>query len=84
MKGRIIVYSIVGCPFCIRAKGYLDQLGLQYMDVNVEKNSAARQNLIAMTGKKTVPQVFFNERHIGGWDNLSNMVSILGETFLNF
>ena len=76
MKGRIVVFSILGCPFCIRAKGYLDQLGLQYIDVNLDKNSEARQKVIELTGKKTVPQVFFNDKHIGGWDNLSNLVSI--------
>jgi len=77
MKGRIIVFSILGCPFCIRAKGYLDQLGLHYIDVNLDKNGAARQHVIDLTGKKTVPQIFFNERHIGGWDDLSKMVIIL-------
>ncbi|XP_057314242.1 uncharacterized protein LOC130655492 isoform X2 [Hydractinia symbiolongicarpus] len=73
MKGRILVYSIVGCPFCIRAKGYLEQLGLPYIDVNLDKNSAARQFVIERTGKKTVPQIFFNELHIGGWDDLNKM-----------
>ena len=81
MKGRIVVFSILGCPSCIRAKGYLDQLGLQYIDVNLDKNSEARQKVIELTGKKTVPQVFFNDKHIGGWDNLSNLVSI---SFLAF
>ena len=76
MKGRIIVFSILGCPSCIRTKRYLDQLGLQYIDVNLDKNSEARQKVIELTGKKTVPQVFFNDKHIGGWDNLSNLVSI--------
>ncbi|XP_066914588.1 uncharacterized protein [Clytia hemisphaerica] len=73
MKGRIIVFSILGCPFCIKCKGYLDQLGLNYIDVNLDKNSLARQKVIEMTGQKTVPQVFFNERHVGGWDNLSKL-----------
>lgn len=83
MKGRIVVFSILGCPFCIRAKGYLDQLGLQYIDVNLDKNSEARQKVIELTGKKTVPQVFFNEKHIGGWDNFSNLVSISIFLWLN-
>ena len=75
MKGKVVVFSIVGCPFCIRAKGYLDQLGLQYVDINVDKNMEARQYVIERTGKKTVPQIFFNEHHVGGWDDLSKLVS---------
>ena len=70
MKGRIVVFSILGCPSCIRAKGYLDQLGLQYIDVKLDKNSEAIQKFIKLTGKKTVPQVFFNDKHIGGLENL--------------
>lgn len=84
MKGRIVIFSILGCPFCIRAKGYLDQLGLQYIDVNLDKNSEARQKVIDLTGKKTVPQIFFNEKLIGGWDDLSNLVSFFFLVFLKF
>lgn len=84
MKGRIIVFSILGCPFCIKCKGYLDQLGLNYIDVNLDKNSLARQKVIEMTGQKTVPQVFFNERHVGGWDNLSKLVRLISLEIVTF
>ena len=73
MKGQIVVYSIIGCPYCLRAKGYLDQLGLTYIDINLDKNPVARQDLVAL-GKKTVPQIYFNEIHVGGWDDISKIV----------
>ena len=75
MKGRIIVYSIVGCPFCIRAKGRLEELGLTFSDINLDSNAAARQQLIERTGKKTVPQIFFNATHVGGFNELNKLVS---------
>lgn len=75
MKGRIIIFSVIGCPFCIRTKSYLEQLGLSFIDVNLDKNCAARQLVIERTGKKTVPQIFFNEIYIGSWGDLNKLVS---------
>ena len=75
MKGNIVVFSIVGCPFCIQAKGYLDEHSLPYIDINLDGNQSARQALIEITGKKTVPQIFFNDVHLGGWDDLKKLVN---------
>lgn len=74
MKGNIIVFSIVGCPFCIKAKALLDQRSLPYIDIKVDKNTTARNKLIEITGVKTVPQIFFNEQYVGGFDDLNKLV----------
>lgn len=75
MKGRVTVYSITGCPFCIKAKGLLEERQLEYTDVNVDRIPTARTWLIEKTGKKTVPQIFFNAQHVGGLDDLSALNS---------
>ena len=75
MRGRIIVYSLIGCPSCIRAKGLLKDRGLPYVNINLESSSRARQDMMERTGEKTVPQIFFNAFHIGGLIDYENLVS---------
>ncbi len=76
LKGEIAVFSIIGCPYCIRAKGKLEELGLQYVDINLDRQRSARDIMIAKTGRKTVPQIFFNGKHVGGWSDLNSLVNV--------
>ncbi|XP_019618159.1 PREDICTED: uncharacterized protein LOC109465380 [Branchiostoma belcheri] len=73
LKGRVLVYSIVGCPHCIRAKNYLEQLGLPYTDVSLDKYPQIREEVRTRTGKNTVPQIFFNAVHVGGNEELQKL-----------
>ena len=75
LKGRIMVYSIVGCPHCMQAKNSLHELGLDYVDVSLETFPQCRAELKQRTGRNTVPQIFFNSIHIGGSDALQKLVS---------
>ena len=74
MKGRITIYSITGCPYCIRAKNKLSELKLEYVDINLDNHPSRREEMQEITGKKTVPQVFFNAKHIGGFSDLDALV----------
>ena len=74
LKGRVLVYSILGCPHCMRAKSSLQQLGIPYIDVSLDKYPHARQELQSYTSKRTVPQIFFNAKHIGGNEELQELV----------
>ena len=76
MKGRITVYSITGCPYCIQAKNELRELGLEYVDINLDVYKDRRSEMKQRTGRKTVPQIFFNARHIGGFGDFQALVSI--------
>ncbi|XP_071480608.1 uncharacterized protein, partial [Diadema antillarum] len=74
-KGQILVYSIVGCPHCKRAKQTLRGLSLPFSDVSLDSYAeSVRQELKERTGKRTVPQVFFNATHIGGNDDLQALI----------
>ena len=76
IQGRILVYSILGCPHCMRAKNTLMELGLPYSDVRLDVYpSEVREDLKRRTGKSTVPQIFFNGHHIGGNDDLQKLVT---------
>ena len=81
MKGRVTVYSITGCPFCIQAKNKLRELNLEYVDINLDVYINRRSEMKQRTGRKTVPQIFFNAKHIGGFGDFSSLVSVVREGF---
>jgi len=66
MKGRIVVYTLTGCPHCKRAKAKLKELGLEYSEVDVSIYKDRRDEMIERTGVHTLPQIFFNEVFVGG------------------
>ena len=75
LRGQIVVYSIVGCPHCLKAKSTLRDLKLTYADVSVDRFPArVREWLKERTGKSSVPQIFFNTQHIGGNEDLQKLV----------
>jgi glutaredoxin 3 len=68
---KIEIYSGDYCPFCQRAKGLLTQRGYVYTEYNVQLDSTKREEMmIRSVGARTIPQVFINGRHVGGYDAL--------------
>jgi len=68
---QVVVYSTGWCPYCERAKGLLERKGVAYQEIKVDENPAERAAMLARSGgRRTVPQIFFGERHIGGFDEL--------------
>ena len=59
------------CPYCVRAKALLEKRGVTAIEeVRVDLIPAERQRMIALTGRRTVPQIFIGETHVGGCDDL--------------
>ena len=59
------------CPYCIRAKQLLKQRGVEAIDeIRVDLNPSQRDEMIARTGRRTVPQIFIGETWVGGCDDL--------------
>jgi glutaredoxin 3 len=67
----ILVYTTGWCPFCMRAKALLERKGLKYREINVEDDPDLRAQMTQRTGRRTVPQIFIGETHVGGFDELS-------------
>ncbi|MEI8295989.1 MAG: glutaredoxin 3 [Alphaproteobacteria bacterium] len=64
---HIRIYTTTYCPYCVRAKLLLDKKGLTYQEIDVTNDPKLRQELVQMSGgRMTVPQIFFDERSIGG------------------
>lgn len=65
------MYTTQVCPYCVRAKALLKQRGVEIIDeVRVDLNPTERDAMIALTGRRTVPQIFIGETHVGGCDDL--------------
>lgn len=65
------MYTTQVCPYCIRAKSLLQQRGVTQIDeVRVDLDPAQRDHMMAVTGRRTVPQIFIGETHVGGCDDL--------------
>jgi glutaredoxin 3 len=68
---RITVYSGPSCPYCVRAKALLDKKGAKFEEINVRADAAKLDEMLKKTGgKRTIPQIFINDKHIGGCDEL--------------
>ncbi len=68
---KIEIYSKGWCPFCTRAKSLLDRLGLSYVEYNVESEEGRLEEMLTRAeGRRTVPQIFLDDRGIGGYTEL--------------
>jgi glutaredoxin len=70
LKGRVTVFSISGCPHCRRAKHHLSTHKVPYVEINLDVYPERRDEMVERTSRRTVPQVLFNAKHIGGADDL--------------
>jgi len=67
----ITIYSTPVCPYCVRAKKLLEEKGQPYTEIDVS-DADARAKLIELSGgRRTVPQIFIGNRHVGGYDDLA-------------
>lgn len=68
---RIEMYSTAVCPYCVAAKNLLKARGLSWEEIRVDADPAAREAMLSRSeGMRTVPQIFINDRHVGGYDEL--------------
>jgi glutaredoxin 3 len=67
---RIVVYRTAWCPYCDRAHALLEAKGVPFEEIDVEAKPEQREEMIRRSGRRTVPQIFIGERHIGGSDDL--------------
>jgi len=68
---KIEIYTKPLCPYCHRAKALLDSKGLSYEEFEVSTNQEHLQEMLERSGRRTVPQIFINDQHIGGSDDLA-------------
>ena len=71
MAANVEIYTWSRCPFCIRAKGLLNKKGVEYTEYCIDGDENARDKMkIRANGKSSLPQIFIDDRHIGGCDDI--------------
>lgn len=71
MATAIVMYESRICGFCMAAKRLLDQKGWEYEARVVDGNAELRSQMQELTGRTSVPQIFFGDTHVGGYDDLA-------------
>lgn len=70
MTAEVVLYTTSWCGFCARARRLFNEKGVPFIDIDVESVEGARDEMRARSGgRNTVPQVFIDGRHIGGYDD---------------
>ena len=72
---KAIVWSKDQCPFCVQAKALLESKGIEYEERNVSNNWTKEQLLEAVPGARTLPQIFLDEAHVGGFTELKKRLT---------
>jgi glutaredoxin 3 len=72
IMANVEIYTWSTCPFCIRAKSLLDRKGVAYTEYCIDGDEAARAKMSQRAhGRRSVPQIFINDQHIGGCDDIT-------------
>ncbi len=67
---EILIYTTNICPYCMMAKRLLDKKGLTYTEINVDAEPGLREEMMRKTNRRTVPQIYIGDYHVGGFDEL--------------
>ena len=85
-KNNIVIYSKDYCPHCVKAKRLFESKGLEFAEIDITNDAKLQEECFSKAnGRKTVPQIFINNIHIGGCDDLyaanssGKLAEILGE-----
>ena len=67
---HVEIYTKSWCPFCARAKSHLDAKGVRYLEIDVTADEVREREMRERTGRTSVPQIFIDNHHVGGSDDL--------------
>lgn len=68
---KVLMYIKASCPYCVRAKQLLERENIEYQVIDISLHPEKRDEMIAASnGRSTVPQIFINDKHLGGCDDL--------------
>ncbi len=67
---NVIIYSTAICPYCVAAKNFLKSRGASYTEVRIDTDPIARAEMMEKTRRTSVPQIFINGTHVGGYEDM--------------
>jgi len=75
---NVVVYSTTVCPYCVRAKALLKRKGVAFQEIMIDNDRALMREMMERSQRRTVPQIFIGDHHVGGYDDMAELDS-LGE-----
>lgn len=72
---KVVVYSTKFCPYCVRAKSLLQRKGVQFKELRIDQDAALMQQMMERSKRRTVPQIFIDDYHVGGYDDMAELDS---------
>lgn len=70
---NVTIYTSMMCGYCTRARMLLDRKGVDYIEIQVDRDAEQRAIMRERSGRSSVPQIFIGDRHIGGFDDMSEL-----------
>ncbi|MFO1258206.1 MAG: glutaredoxin 3 [Gammaproteobacteria bacterium] len=72
---KIIIYKAPNCPYCVQAAALLKSKGLAFQEIDISSSDTLRDEMIQKTQRRTVPQIFIGDYHVGGYSDLAQLES---------
>jgi glutaredoxin 3 len=69
-RAEVVMYSSAICPYCVAAKNFLKQRGVEWREVRVDLDPVGRTEMLERAKRTSVPQIFINGQHVGGFDDM--------------
>ena len=70
MSAQVLMYTTAVCPYCVAAKNFMKSRGMVWEEIRVDTDIEARRAMIDRARRTSVPQIFINGEHVGGYDEL--------------
>jgi glutaredoxin 3 len=70
---RIVMYTTAVCPYCVRAKRLLERKGVDFEELRIEGDRELMREMLERSKRRTVPQIFIDDYHVGGYDDLAEL-----------
>ena len=70
---KVGIYTTTSCPYCTRAKAFLRSKNVDFEEIDVSRDERLQEEIIRLSGRRTVPQIFINGKSVGGFDDIRQM-----------
>ncbi len=70
---KVVIYSTTICPYCVRAKILMEKKGVAYEERNIQSSRELMKEMLERSQRRTVPQIFIDDYHVGGYDDLAEL-----------
>lgn len=68
---KVTVYAKENCPYCVKAKEFLNAHNIAFTEIRIDQDPAKLEEMVRLSNRRTVPQIFINDQPIGGFDDLA-------------